>query len=80
MTTLKVQKVAKAKGYNIGKLSRESQLDIRLVRRYWHNQIRSISLDALDAIAAVLQVSSLELLDVDGKLPENPSELSEDEG
>ncbi len=79
MTTLKVQQVAKAKGYNIGKLSRESQLDIRLVRRYWHNQVRSISIDAIDAIAEVLQVSFLDLWDVTGGGGTDPASEDQEE-
>jgi transcriptional regulator with XRE-family HTH domain len=63
MTKLRVQEVAKEKGFNIMSLARETKLDIRLVRRYWHNQVNSVSLTALDEMAAVLGVHFFDLFD-----------------
>lgn len=63
MVRLKMKELAVPRGFNIAKISREAKLDIRLVRRYWHNQIRSVSLDALKTIAAVLGVHFLEMFD-----------------
>jgi transcriptional regulator with XRE-family HTH domain len=63
MIRLKVQELALERGFNISLLSREAKLEIRLVRRYWYNQVRSVSLDALDAIAKVLGVGFFDLFE-----------------
>ncbi len=65
MTKLRVQQVAREKGFNIMSLARETKQDIRLVRRYWHNQVNSVSLSALDEMAAVLGVHFFDLFEVE---------------
>jgi DNA-binding Xre family transcriptional regulator len=64
MIRLKVQELALERGFNISTLSREAKLEIRLVRRYWHNQVRSVSLDALEEIAKILEVGFFDLFEV----------------
>jgi transcriptional regulator with XRE-family HTH domain len=63
MITLKVQQLAVERGFNISKLSRETKLEIRMIRRYWYNEVRSVSLDGLDIIATVLGVGFFDLFE-----------------
>lgn len=62
-TKLRIKEIATEKGLNISQLSRKTDLDIGLVRRYWHNRTQSISLPALDKIAEVLGVRVVDLID-----------------
>jgi len=62
-TKLRIKEIATEKGFNISQLSRKTDLDIGLVRRYWHNRTQSISLPALDKIAEVLGVRVIDLIE-----------------
>lgn len=63
MVRLKVQELAVPRGFNISTLSREAKLEIRMVRRYWYNQTRNVSLDAISEIAHVLGVGFFDLFE-----------------
>ncbi len=62
-TRLRIQEIATQKNLNISQLSRKADLDIALVRRYWHNRVQSVSIPALEAIAQALEVKVTELID-----------------
>lgn len=62
-TKLRIKEIATEKALNISQLSRKPDLDIGLIRRYWHNRTQSISLPALDKIAEVLNVRVIDLID-----------------
>jgi transcriptional regulator with XRE-family HTH domain len=64
MVRLKVQELAVPRGFNISTLSREAKLEIRMVRRYWYNQTRNVSLDAISEIAGVLGVGFFDLFEM----------------
>lgn len=63
MVRLRVQELAAPRGFNISTLSREAKLEIRMVRRYWYNQTRNVSLDAISEIARVLGVGFFDLFE-----------------
>jgi transcriptional regulator with XRE-family HTH domain len=78
MVRLKVQELAVPRGFNISTLSREAKLEIRMVRRYWYNQTRNVSLDAISEIARVLGVGFFDLFEMTDETaapsPESPEE------
>lgn len=60
---LNIAEVAKAHGVsNPTQLYRKTGLTDQLARRYWHNEVRSVSLDNLESIARTLQVDAMSLL------------------
>jgi DNA-binding Xre family transcriptional regulator len=62
MIRLVVQERARERGITLAQLQRGAQLSASTARRYWHNEVRSVSLDTLADIARVLEVSVGELL------------------
>ena len=49
-------------GLNMSQVQRQSGLTMGMVRRYWRNEVREVSLDALDRLATLLGVEPGELL------------------
>lgn len=62
MAMLQLDKVAQGKGYNMAKLQVASRLNMSIVSRYWHNKVRSVSLDILEDFAKVLGVQVTDLI------------------
>ncbi len=67
MYRLKVKEIATQKGYNISQLSRKSDVEIKTVRRLFHNPTYAVGVDILDKIALALEVDIAELIE---SLPE----------
>lgn len=61
MLQLKIQDLARERGYSIEHLSRETGLGVPTVRRYWNNRVRRVRLPILAAISATLNVEVSEL-------------------
>lgn len=71
----KVRQVAQARGYTQYRLQKETQIDIRVLRRIFRNEPdTSVTTDTLDRIAMLLQVDISELIEsVPG--PDTPSAM-----
>jgi len=54
---LRLQELAQARGLNLSQVQRRSGLTLAMVRRYWRNETSEVSLKALDALSALLQVA-----------------------
>lgn len=65
MATLQVDKIAQARGVNMSRLQVDSKLGMSIVARYWHNKVRAVSLDVLEALARALRVQVTDLIDND---------------
>jgi transcriptional regulator with XRE-family HTH domain len=76
MIQLKISEVAQARGLDLAKLSRGSELSRNTIRRYWHNRVRRVSLISLEAIASALNVSIAELF-ADKAYRDKPEEEQE---
>jgi transcriptional regulator with XRE-family HTH domain len=63
MWRLRVKEEAQAHGYTLARLHRESELDIKTVRRLWHEANYNTSLATLECIADVLQVPITALIE-----------------
>jgi transcriptional regulator with XRE-family HTH domain len=61
MIQMKISEVAQARGLDLARLSRASQLSTNTIQRYWHNRVRRVSFASLEAIASALNVSIAEL-------------------
>ncbi len=59
---LRIQELAEARKLSQSRLQREAGVTMTLLRRYWSNQTESVTLDALERIARVLEVQPGELL------------------
>ena len=60
----KVKQVAASRGYSQYRLQKETQIDIRILRRIFRNEPdTSVTTDTLDRIAAVLGVDISELVE-----------------
>jgi transcriptional regulator with XRE-family HTH domain len=62
MWHLRLREIATAKGYSIARLEREAVMDIKTVRRLWHNPQTDTSLSTLARLAKVLNVAVIDLL------------------
>ncbi len=80
MARLVIQNIAKAKGLNRSQLQLRSGVTLPLLTRYWKNQTESVTLDALERIAAALGVKPGDLIvsDVDYQVSE-ANDQEEDE-
>lgn len=54
MITIRLKEIAEQRQLNLSQVQRGAQLDMGLVRRYWHNQTTSVDLRALDKIIGFL--------------------------
>lgn len=60
----KVKQIAMARGYSQYRLQKESQIDIRVLRRIFRNEAdTSVTTETLDRIATVLCVDISELIE-----------------
>jgi transcriptional regulator with XRE-family HTH domain len=62
MTRLRVREEAEAKGLNMSQLQIAAGVSMGLIRRYWYNQAKLVSLDALGHIAKALNVAAKDLI------------------
>jgi transcriptional regulator with XRE-family HTH domain len=67
MAMLKVDEIARSRGYSQARLSMESRVNPSVLSRYWHNQVRAVSLDILEALARVLGVEVTDLISNDAR-------------
>jgi DNA-binding Xre family transcriptional regulator len=66
MIRLRVKEVAAQKGISMGKLQRKADLDIKTIRKLYHDPFEIITTETLAKLAKALEVSSSELIeDVD---------------
>lgn len=72
MIRLCVQEMALDRGLRQTDLVKRSNLSHVTVGNYWHNRVRNISMDVLEALGAVIGVSGTNLL-TDVPLPAKPS-------
>ena len=63
MIRLKVKEIATAKGYNMGKLSRASDVDRNTIKRMFDDPKYSPTVDTLYKVAKVLKVSIADLVE-----------------
>lgn len=56
MTKLRLQEIAQLQGLTISQIQRRTGLTMTMVRRYWYNQTRTVSLDAIDVLSILLNV------------------------
>ena len=62
MTRLRLRELAEARGLNMSQVQRQTGLTMGQVRRYWYNDTSLVALDALSALARLLNVTPGELL------------------
>lgn len=62
MAMLQVDRIAIARGVSLSRLQLDSRLNMSIVSRYWHNKVRSVSLDILEAIAEALDCQVTDLI------------------
>jgi transcriptional regulator with XRE-family HTH domain len=63
MARYRVHEEAKAKGFDISKLSRKSDLNYNTVAGIWHNRTTRADLASLEKIAEVLKVPVSKLIE-----------------
>ena len=63
MIRLKVKEIAEQKGLNQSKLSRLSDVDIKVIRKIFRHPTESVTTAVLDRIAKTLRVDITELVE-----------------
>jgi len=63
MIRLRVKEVAKAKGISQGRLQRRADLDIKTIRKLYHDPYTIITTETLWKLAKALEVPSSELIE-----------------
>ncbi len=63
MIRLRVKEVAESQGYNMSRLARRADIDLKTVQRIWHNPTKEISTITLDKLAKALGVPASELIE-----------------
>ena len=63
MAKLRVREIAEKRGYNLTQLQLDTRVNMGVTGRYWHNKVRAVSLDILERLAGVLQVTVSDLID-----------------
>ena len=61
MLRLRVKEVAQAKGYNMSKLSRATDVSFTTIKRMWTKPYSGATIDTLGKIARVLEVTLADL-------------------
>jgi hypothetical protein len=59
MITIRLKEIAEQRRLNLSQVQRGAQLDMGLVRRYWHNQTTSVDLRALERIVDFLNLTGM---------------------
>ena len=68
MVRLRIKEVAEAKGYNMSRLSRASDISFTTIKRLWTNPYTGVTVDTLNKIARTLGVS---IADLTEDVPDN---------
>lgn len=63
MVRLRVKEVAQAKGYDMSKLSRATDISFNTIRRLWRYPEQGANIQTLQKIATVLQVTVNDLIE-----------------
>jgi hypothetical protein len=63
LVRLRVREEAQSRGWMIARLHREAAIDIKTLRKAWHNPFYPISLLTLEKIATALGIPLLSLLE-----------------
>ena len=63
MIRLKIKEEAEKQGYNMSRLARRADIDLKTVQRVWHDPTKEISTITLDKIATALGVPASELIE-----------------
>lgn len=63
MLRLRIKEVAQAKGYDMSKLSRATDISFNTIRRLWHNPLEGANVQTLARIAKVLDVTVNDLIE-----------------
>jgi DNA-binding Xre family transcriptional regulator len=71
MIRLRVKEVAAAKGISQGKLQRQSDMDMKTIRKIYRNPLTIITTETLDKLAKALGVAPGELIE---QVPDNYTE------
>lgn len=61
MIRLRVKEVAESKGYNMSKLSRQSDISFNTIKRIWQKPYSGVNLQTLSKIADTLNVQLSDL-------------------
>jgi transcriptional regulator with XRE-family HTH domain len=62
MARLQLRELAESRGLNMSQVQRQTGLSMGQVRRYWYNDTTLVALDALSALAKLLNVTPGDLL------------------
>ena len=63
MIRLRIREVAEKHGYNMARLARRADIDVKTLQRVWHEPTKEISTATLDKIARALGVPASELIE-----------------
>jgi len=63
MIRLRIREVAEKQGYNMARLARRADIDVKTLQRVWHEPTKEISTATLDKIARALGVPASELIE-----------------
>jgi len=63
MIRLKIKEEAEKQGYNMSRLARRADIDLKTVQRIWHDPTKEISTSTLDKIATALGVPAAALIE-----------------
>ena len=63
MIRLRIKEEAERQGYNMSRLARRADIDLKTVQRVWHDPTKEISTTTLDKIATALGVPASELIE-----------------
>jgi transcriptional regulator with XRE-family HTH domain len=74
MARTRIREIAEAKGLDIAKLSRRSDVSYKTVWELWNNPDRDVSLRTLEKIAGALDVSVAHLIE-NGKMRQTDEEI-----
>jgi len=63
MIRLKVREIAEQQGFNMSRLARRADIDLKTLQRIWHDPTKEISTSTLDKLAKALNVPASELVE-----------------
>jgi transcriptional regulator with XRE-family HTH domain len=63
MIRLRIREVAEKQGYNMARLARRADIDVKTLQRVWHEPTKEISTATLDKLARALGVPASELIE-----------------
>ncbi len=63
MIRLEIKEEAEKQGYNMSRLARKADIDLKTVQRVWHDPTKEISTSTLDKVATALGLPATDLLE-----------------